>query len=67
MNAKASLLGLLIGVAALVGLISREELFDPNPITIGLQVLAALLMIWRGSPSGCAASTPPRTRPRAGS
>ena len=46
MNAKISMIAFLVAVAALIGLISRSELFDPNPITIGLQVLAALFMFW---------------------
>jgi protein-S-isoprenylcysteine O-methyltransferase Ste14 len=46
MNARISILGLLAAVAGLLALLSRGEMFDPNPITIGLQVLAALLMIW---------------------
>jgi len=46
MNAKISLLGLVAAVAGLIGLISREELFDRNAITIGLQVCAFAFMVW---------------------
>ena len=46
MNAKVSILGFVAAVAGLIALALRGELFDTNPITMGLQVLAALLMIW---------------------
>ncbi len=46
MNAKASVLGFLAAVAGLVALVSRGELFSPNPFVISVQVLALLFMIW---------------------
>jgi protein-S-isoprenylcysteine O-methyltransferase Ste14 len=46
MNAKGSLFSFLGAVVGLIGLISSGELFDRNVITIGLQIVAALLMIW---------------------
>jgi len=45
-NAKVSILGFVAAVTGLVALVSRGELFDANPVTIGLQVLAFLFMIW---------------------
>jgi protein-S-isoprenylcysteine O-methyltransferase Ste14 len=38
--------GLLVSVAALAILIGRHSLFATGPVTISLQVLAALLMVW---------------------
>lgn len=46
MNAKVSILGFVAAVAGLLGLISRGELIDPNPVSIGLQVLAFAFMVW---------------------
>ncbi len=46
MNAKVSILGLAATVAGMLTLLWRDELFSHAPLTIGLQVLAALLMIW---------------------
>lgn len=46
MNAKVSILGFLVAVAGLVALAYRGELVSPNAIVIGLQVLAALFMLW---------------------
>ena len=46
MNAKVSLLGFVAAVAGLLGLLARNELFDPNPVTIALQVLAFAFMVW---------------------
>ncbi len=43
---KLSVIGFAVAVAGLVGLYRIDALFDKNPVTIGLQVLAALLMIW---------------------
>jgi protein-S-isoprenylcysteine O-methyltransferase Ste14 len=45
-NAKVSILGFVAAVAGLLGLISRGELIDPNPVSIGLQVLAFAFMVW---------------------
>src|ERR1700760_2105908 len=42
----ASILGLIIAVAALVTLIFKESLFANGAVAITIQVLAALLMIW---------------------
>lgn len=46
MNAKVSILGFLAAVAGLVALVARGELFDANPLVIGLQVLALAFMVW---------------------
>ncbi|MBK7644465.1 MAG: isoprenylcysteine carboxylmethyltransferase family protein [Planctomycetes bacterium] len=46
MGRKFSVLGFAAAVAGLIGLYTRGELFDSNPVTIALQVLAALLMVW---------------------
>jgi protein-S-isoprenylcysteine O-methyltransferase Ste14 len=43
---KLSLLGLLVMIAALVGLYATGSLFSSRPLVIALQVAAALLMIW---------------------
>ena len=41
-----SLLGLLVMIAALVGLYAIGSLFSFQPITIALQVIAVALMVW---------------------
>jgi protein-S-isoprenylcysteine O-methyltransferase Ste14 len=41
-----SLLGLLVMIAALVGLFASGSLFSLQPIAIALQVLAVALMVW---------------------
>ena len=41
-----SILGLLLAVAALVGLLAIHHLFAKNPYLLAVQVAAALLMIW---------------------
>src|SRR5215475_14615512 len=41
-----SLLGLLIMIAALVGLYAIGSLFSFQPITVALQVIAVALMVW---------------------
>lgn len=41
-----SVVGLLVMMAALVGLYATGNLLSPNPIAITLQVLAVALMIW---------------------
>jgi len=46
MNTRLSILGFVAAVAGLLGLIARGELFDPNPITIGLQLFAFAFMVW---------------------
>jgi protein-S-isoprenylcysteine O-methyltransferase Ste14 len=46
MNAKISMFGFMAAVAGLIALIYRSELLAPNPITIALQVLAFLFMVW---------------------
>jgi len=43
---RISILATLAAVLALAGLFVRHELLGSGPISIGLQVLAALLMIW---------------------
>jgi protein-S-isoprenylcysteine O-methyltransferase Ste14 len=45
-NSRVSILGFVAAVAGLVGLIARRELFDLNPVTIALQALAFLFMVW---------------------
>jgi len=45
-NARVSILGFVAAVAGLVALVYRGELFDRNPVTIGLQVIAFLFMVW---------------------
>ena len=42
----ASVLGLLVMIAALVGLYAIGALISPQPIAITLQVLAVALMVW---------------------
>jgi protein-S-isoprenylcysteine O-methyltransferase Ste14 len=44
--ARLSILGFVAAVAALVGLLYTQSLFGTEPISIGLQVAAALLMVW---------------------
>ena len=46
MRAKLSILGFAAAVFGLLGLVAREELFDTNPLTLGLQVLALAFMVW---------------------
>ena len=41
-----SLLGLLVMIAALVGLYTSGSLFSLQPIAIALQVIAVALMVW---------------------
>src|SRR5262249_49194862 len=41
-----SKLGFLVMIAGLVGLVATHALFSPNPVVIGVQVAAALLMLW---------------------
>jgi protein-S-isoprenylcysteine O-methyltransferase Ste14 len=41
-----SLLGLLLMIAALVGLYTSGSLFSLQPIAIALQVMAVVLMVW---------------------
>ena len=43
---RMSLLGLVGAVLALVGLMSTHSAFGVGPISIGVQVAAALLMVW---------------------
>ncbi len=43
---NASLLGLLVAIAAMITLVFRESLFAIGPVAIAIQVLAALLMLW---------------------
>ena len=42
----ASVLGLLVMIAALVGLFAIGALLSPQPVAITLQVLAVALMVW---------------------
>ena len=46
MNVALSKLGFVAAVLGLALLAARGELFDANPVTIGLQVLAFSFMIW---------------------
>ena len=46
MNSRISILGFAAAVFGLLGLVVREELFDTNPLTLGLQVLAFAFMVW---------------------
>lgn len=43
---KLSVLGFAAAVGGLLGLYYADALFSKNPVAIGLQVLAALLMVW---------------------
>jgi protein-S-isoprenylcysteine O-methyltransferase Ste14 len=58
----ASLFGLLIAIIAMATLVFRESMFAVGPVTIAIQVLAALLMLWAritfGSRSFHAAANP---------
>jgi protein-S-isoprenylcysteine O-methyltransferase Ste14 len=42
----ASIIGFLIAVLALIGLGARQSLFGNGPISISVQVIAVLLMVW---------------------
>lgn len=47
MQAKVfSILGFVIAVSAMVALVSTNSLFGVGPISIGIQVVAALWMVW---------------------
>ena len=46
MQRTLSILALLVMIASLVGLVFAHALFSRSPIAIGLQVCAALLMLW---------------------
>jgi len=46
MQKTLSVLALLVMIASLVGLVFAHALFSWSPIAIGLQVCAALLMLW---------------------
>src|SRR5258705_8960450 len=41
-----SILGLVVMIAAVLGLYEIGVLFSPQPLTIGLQVIAVALMVW---------------------
>jgi len=43
---NASLFGLIFATIAMVALVFRESLFAVGPVSITIQVLAALLMLW---------------------
>ncbi|MFZ1683819.1 MAG: isoprenylcysteine carboxylmethyltransferase family protein, partial [Candidatus Zixiibacteriota bacterium] len=42
----ASIIGFLVAVMALIGLGARQSLFGTGPISITVQVIAVLLMVW---------------------
>lgn len=41
-----SILGFLLAVGGVLGLLYRGELLSPQPLVIGLQVLALVFMLW---------------------
>src|SRR5580658_1483633 len=43
---NASLFGLFLAIFGMVLLVFRDSIFATNPVAIGIQVIAGLLMVW---------------------